>query len=87
MQDDFADQTVALTAPATKAEVIAPDDANELAYFTRAIYVGSSGNLSVVMLSGDTVTLSNIQSGVIYPIRVRQVLSTGTTAAGIVGLR
>lgn len=87
MQDDFADHANALTTPATKAEVIAPDDASELAHFTRAIYVGSGGNLSVVMLSGDAVTFSNLQGGVLYPIRVRQVLATGTTAAGILGLR
>jgi hypothetical protein len=39
------------------------------------------------MLSGETVTLAGVLGGAIYPLRVAQVLATGTTATGLVGLR
>lgn len=48
--------------------------------------VGSAGDLAVVLKNGSTLTLPSLEPGVIYPVRVRRVLETGTTAAGIKGL-
>ncbi|MEX0338907.1 MAG: hypothetical protein AB3N11_07700 [Arenibacterium sp.] len=87
MEDDFETHAVGLTAPAQNAEVIIPSDTNELAFATRAIYVGVGGSISIVLLSGDTAILNNVQAGVLYPIRARQVMATGTTATSIIGLR
>ena len=87
MKDDFASYDPGLTAPAAAAEAITPSDTEELQSVTRAIYLGQDGDLNVVMKSGDTVLLRNLQGGVFYPLRVSQVLATGTTAADIVGLR
>jgi hypothetical protein len=52
---------------------------------TRAIYIGTSGNLSVLFV-GDSapVTLSNLSSGFWHPMQVEKVLAAGTTATGIV---
>lgn len=86
MQDPFAAHVAGLTAPATRSEVVSPSDSEELATVTRGLYVGQTGNIRLRLLSGDTVTFANMQGGVLYPIRVRQVFSTGTTATGIVGL-
>ena len=66
--------------PAVNAEVIVPSNVNDLPNVTRAIYVGGAGNIAVVMLGGQTVTFTAVPVGAILPIRVKQVLSTGTTA-------
>jgi hypothetical protein len=46
---------------------------------TRALYIGASGNLSVVMVNGGTVTFQGLSAGTILPIQVTQVRTTGTT--------
>lgn len=87
MNDDFEDFNSGLTSPATAADPIAPSDTTPLQHATRAIYVGQGGDLTVEFVSGDTVTLYGVQPGAVYAVRVRHVLATGTTAAGLVGLR
>lgn len=75
--------------PATSAVVITPSDTTvfEAESMPKALYIGVSGNLVAVLLDDETsTTFSNMIAGNVYPIRVKQVLSTGTTAAGIVGL-
>lgn len=53
---------------------------------TRALYVGTSGNLTVRMADGQTsVLFSNVPAG-IFPVQVDMVMSTGTTASSIVAL-
>lgn len=86
MQDDFADHAIGLSAPATRAEAIVPDDTADLGAVTRALYVGQGGDLRVTMVSGQTLVLANMQGGAIYPLRIRRVHATGTLASDIVGL-
>jgi hypothetical protein len=52
----------------------------------RSLYVGGAGNVAVVMLNGTSVTFSGVAAGTTLPIRVKQVLATGTTATMILGL-
>lgn len=85
--DDFENFQEGLTSPASGAAPITPNDTAELSFTTRAIYVGSGGDVSLRLIRGDVVTLSNLQAGVIYPLRVDQVLATGTTAGNLVALR
>lgn len=73
-------------APAEAAFDITPHNTNELENYTRGIYVGTAGALKVDMVSGDTVTFTNIAAGVIHPIRARRVYATGTTASGLIGV-
>ena len=87
MKDDFSTYTRNLTSPAVAAETVLPSDETDLSHATRALYVGQGGDLVVQLLSGDTVTLANVQSGTLYPMRVRRVLATGTTADLLIGLR
>ena len=74
-------------APAVSAFTITPSDSATLAQAARALYVGVGGNVTAI-LEGDTtsVLFSNVPNGSILPVRVGQVLATGTTATGIVGL-
>lgn len=87
MKDEFESYTTSLTSPARDADVIVPNDAADLNAVTRAIYVGSAGDLQVQMASGQTVTFENVLAGVVYPIRAARVLATGTTAAGLIALQ
>ena len=47
----------------------------------RALWVGASGNVSVVMSDGTTATFVGVNAGTLLPICVRRVRSTGTTVA------
>lgn len=87
MKDEFESYATGLTGPARAADPITPDDANDLAVATRALYVGTAGSLQVRMVSGQTISFANVQAGVVYPLRIAQVMATGTTAADLVGLR
>ncbi len=87
MSDDFSYHTTGLTSPAHAAEAITPSDGAPLADAVRALYVGGAGAIRVRMVSGDVVDFANAQSGMVYPLRVDQVMATGTSATGIVGLR
>lgn len=50
----------------------------------RGIYVGASGNVSFVDLSGNTQVLQGLAAGVIHPVWSLQINSASTTATGIV---
>jgi len=73
------------TAPAGGAFAITPNDSTDLTRLTRGLYVGVGGNVAV-RIGGVDVTFSNLAAGVVHPLRVTRVLSTGTTATNIVGL-
>jgi hypothetical protein len=66
---------------------IAPNDNSDLVAVTAALYVGFTGNISLIC-SGDTqpVTFFNVPGGSFLPLRVKRVRSTLTTASGIVGV-
>lgn len=63
---------------------VTPSDATVI-QVTRALYVGTTGNLTVRMADGQTQLFSNVPVGV-FPIQVDMVMSTGTTASTIVAL-
>lgn len=44
------------------------------------LYVGTGGDLDVVTVSGNEVTLVNVQDGSFIPIQVTKVLSTSTAS-------
>lgn len=74
------------TQPPEHALAITPNDSADLAVFPRALMVGTAGDVAVVMLSGDAITLPGLVPGVQYAAVVRRVKATGTTATGIIGL-
>ena len=86
MIDMFKTHARSLTSPPEDAASITPGDAGcELSHVTRALYVGVSGDLALLMQGGATVVLRGVPSGSFLPLRVRQVLAAGTSADGIVG--
>lgn len=74
-----------LIDPANGAFLITPNDSTNLTQQTTGIYAGGAGNIKVDMINGDTVTFV-VPAGVVLPVQVRKVYSTGTTASGVVGL-
>ncbi|MCJ7995180.1 hypothetical protein J5N58_12560 [Rhizobium cremeum] len=86
MTDQFSSLHPSLSGPAATGFGIIPDDDVDLQEATRGLYVGSGGDLAVVILSGASLVLTNVPGGAILPLRVTRVLETGTTAADIVGL-
>lgn len=86
MTDSFKTHAQNLTAPPPNAVPIAPSDTGSLAFITRALYISGTGDVAVRMQGGQTMTFSNMQGGAQYAMRVDQVLATGTTATGIIGM-
>lgn len=83
--------------PARFATSITPSDTAAVAIgpageYAKSLYVGVTGNLTVIT-SGDNsnsgagtpVLFSNVPVGW-FPLQVRAVMATGTTASGIVGV-
>jgi len=73
------------TAPAHGAVVITPSDVTTFPV-TRALYVGTAGNITVRMADGqDSIQFTNVPVGVLA-VQVDKVYSTGTGASGIIAL-
>jgi hypothetical protein len=87
IDDPFNEVTDTITSPARDCFSIVANDAQDLARATKAIYVGDGGTITLRAVGSQSdVTLTNVPSGAILPIRVRAVRVTGTSAANIVGL-
>lgn len=71
---------------ADDAAAVTPHDSTNFSSMTRALYVGVTGNVTVVMKSGAVVLFSAVPVGTILPVRCSRVNATGTTASGIVAL-
>lgn len=50
----------------------------------RWLYVGVSGNVSVVLYDGTTQVLTGLAAGVFHPIYTLQINSAGTTATNLI---
>lgn len=51
----------------------------------RALYVGTGGNINLRTADGQTLVFANVAAG-IFPVQVDMVLSTSTTASGLIAL-
>jgi hypothetical protein len=75
-----------MSYPAEHAEAVTPSDSTDLLIVSRALFVGSGGNIAVVMASGAAVTFTGVLTGAILPVRVSRVKATGTTASSITAI-
>lgn len=71
------------------AFAITPNDSTDLAQgTTRGIWVGAVGDIKVTFFDGTTATFTAVPASTIayWPMRVKRVFATGTTATGLIGL-
>lgn len=85
MPDAFATLARTPEGPAVTVFAITPDDAADLPHVTTALNVATPGTVRVTTAAG-TVEDVRIDPGCAFPLRVRRVWSTGTTATGLRGL-
>ena len=85
MADKYESQTPGLTSPGIDAFSITPSSA-DLPQVTRALYVGSAGDVRVELVSGAEIKFKAMQPGMLYPLRIRKVLVNGTTAGSLIGI-
>lgn len=72
------------TVSAIKATAVTKSDSTVLD-LTRALYVGSGGDIVVTMYNGSDATFVGVPTGTILPIQVTKV-KAATTAASILAL-
>jgi hypothetical protein len=72
--------------PGEGAFTVVPSDVTALAVKPRAIYVGGTGDVTLVTLNGETVTFKAVPVGTILPVRASFINSTSTTATLMVGI-
>lgn len=66
---------------------ITPTDSTDISPHSRALYIGTGGNLTVTLVEDTTsVQFVNVPNGTFMPIQVAIVWNTGTTASDIIGL-
>lgn len=86
MPDVFASHGAGLSSPASNAYAITPHATNALPTTTRAIYVGTAGDLVVRLADASAdVTLKAVPAGSLLPLRAAYVRAT-SSAADLVGL-
>lgn len=89
MPDRYGKEYGVLDSVCFDGFAITPNDSTVFSQPTRAIYVGSGGNLTVQMVGYDNsntiLTFTNLFSGTILPIRAQRVYTT-TTATNLVGM-
>lgn len=68
-----------------RAFEITPSDTNNLLHPTIALYVGTGGDIKLELISGETVTLTNLVAGAWHPISAVKVYASGTDCDEIVG--
>lgn len=73
-------------SPWHNCEEITPSDEDELKSITRALYVGVSGDIHLLMINGSEFTFRNAAQGFELGLRIRKIFKSGTTADGLIGL-
>jgi hypothetical protein len=84
MADQHSSFVEGLTSPADNQVAITPSDSTDLAFVSRAIWVGGAGNIVITPTAGGSSVTYTVVAGTILPIRASRVLATGTTATQIV---
>lgn len=78
-------RTADATVSAFDAAAVTPSNSTDLAP-TRALYVGTGGNLRVTTAYGADVVFANVPTGSILPVQVTRVWATNTTASSVIAL-
>lgn len=80
--DKYSTFRPGLGSELTRGADVTAHDTNELAFLSRAVLVTAAGNLNVMWQDGTTQVIP-VSANLMYPLRVKKILSTSTTATGI----
>ena len=78
-----------LVGPYVYGFAVVASDVYDLPEITRAVYVGITGDVTVLFArdaSETPITFKDWPAGKELPLRVKRVMATGTTATNIVGV-
>ena len=81
MPDAFEFRATGLESPPQDAAVVTPNDSTDIDC-TRALWIGTSGDVKVTTRLGTAVTYKNVPVGRLSG-RFKRVWATGTTASNI----
>lgn len=71
----------------SSAFAITPHDTNELPFVTSKLWVGSAGDVEVILADDSaSVILQNVPAGTMLDLRIKQVRAAGTSAGDLVGI-
>lgn len=84
--DNYATLQPGLSSPAIDGFAVTPNDSTDLTQVSRALYIGTAGNVALITAKGTTLTFVGLQAGQTLSVRAARVLSTGTTAGSIIAL-
>ena len=73
--------------PARGVVAVTPSDTTTYGPVLRGLFVGGAGNVAVEAEDGSTATFTGVLAGTVLPVTAARVLSTGTSATNITGLR
>jgi hypothetical protein len=87
MADRFALYADAVSAPSRSQRAVTPNDTTDLPDGAcKALHAVGAGSIVTIGVDDTAAVTHYIVQGGMLPIRARRVLSTGTTATGIVAL-
>lgn len=69
----------------TGGAAVTPNDGADLARIAKSLYVGGTGAIKVTTQDGTDLTFAAVAVG-FFPVRVKRVWSTGTTATSIIAV-
>tara|TARA_Y100000310_G_C20193860_1_gene583725 strand:+ start:330 stop:596 length:267 start_codon:yes stop_codon:yes gene_type:complete len=67
-----------------RLKAITPHDTTNEEFVIEELYVGGAGNVVLVLMNDDTVTLTGALAGHRYPYQAKRINSTSTTATNLV---
>jgi hypothetical protein len=82
----FGDGPLGTATHAAAVVLSDDDDISANGFYPRSLFVGTTGDVAVMLVDGSTVTFKNVANAQHLPIAVRRVLATGTAASNIVAL-
>lgn len=85
--DDYTGHAAGINDPSPLGVAVTPDDDADLAFRTRGLWVGGTGDVAVQWPDGSDSIFVAVPAGTLLAIRVDRVLATGTDATNIVALK
>lgn len=85
MADRYEGSFVGLSDPSRSVSRVTPDDGSDLPNVPRMLHIGVAGNISFIAAEDTEVITQPVPAG-IFPVMVKRVLATGTTATSIMAI-